>query len=71
MQQLRRPVHSKAISAFNALCLFHVLYKFFKAFLCLSVDAGKASIQFAPCKIHSVGLCLYRITVSFLFYFGG
>ena len=53
------PVHSKAFSAFNrsvnALCLFHAINKPFKAFLCLSVDVGKISVQPAACE--KIGVC--------------
>ena len=38
-----------------ALCLFHALYGPFKAFLRLSVDVGKVSVQPAACE--KIGVC--------------
>jgi hypothetical protein len=62
------------------LCLFHVLNEPFKAFLRLSVNADKISIQLAACK--KIGVCNFAILLQIvqmplspcayrLFFFGG
>ena len=81
---LSRPVHSKAFSAFScsvyALCLFHVLYEPFKAFLCLPINVSKVSVDFAACK--EIGVCNLTVLLQIvqmplspyayrLFFFGG
>ena len=77
------PTHSKAFSAFNcSVCLVpvYVLNEPFKAFLRLSVNADKISIQLADCK--KIDVCNFAILLQIvqmplspcayrLFFFGG
>ena len=62
------------------MCLFHVLNKPFKAFLCLLVNVGKIGVEPAACE--KIGVCNFAVLLQivqmplspcayWLFFFGG